>query len=123
MERQGAHPAHALLSKSVDNADDDDSSTDGGPDTPTQPRHDVSYAPDFPARSTRSRLTRDGRVRGGVTLVLEDDAYSPPCFPPAYQATVGQISHSPSARPPASDTAPAALIGKWPNEPSAISKE
>ena len=108
--------------KSIDNVDYDGSSTDGGPDTPTQPRHDMLYMPDFPTRSTRSRFTRDGRVRGAM-LVLEDDAHSLACFPPAYQAAVGQISHSPPAYLPASYTTPAALIGKWPNESSAISKE
>jgi hypothetical protein len=57
MERQGAHMVHPPVESN--DADNDDSSVYGGADTPTQPRHDVLYVPDFPARSTRSGLTCD----------------------------------------------------------------
>ena len=54
MGRQGPHPVCAPVEsndadESTDNVDNDNSIMDGGADTPTQPRHDVSYVLDFPA--------------------------------------------------------------------------
>ena len=40
----------------------------------------MSYVPDLPVRSTRPGLTPDGRVRGGATLAVDDDAHSPIVF-------------------------------------------
>ena len=54
-----------------DGADTSPSSDDDtdDEDQPTRPRHDVSHVPDYPMRTTRSGLRRDGG--GGITPRLE----------------------------------------------------
>ena len=93
------HPttARGESSNTNDPIEDDDSSTDEGADTPIRPRHDVSYVHDFPARSTRSGFMRDGRVRGGAMLVLDDDTHSPIAFSAGLPGDV-QLSQLPDPR-------------------------
>ena len=101
MGRQDAHPAHAPSesndgNESVDD-DNNNSITHGGADTPTQPTHDVSYVPNFPARSTWSGLTCDDQVRGGAMLVLDDDVHSPIAFSAGLPGGI-QLSQLPDPR-------------------------
>ena len=69
MSRLDVHPTTVRgqlsnANESIEYVEDDNSSTDRRADTLTQPRQDISYVHGFPARSTRSGLTRDGRVQG-----------------------------------------------------------
>jgi hypothetical protein len=58
--------------------------------------HDILYVPDFLARSTRSGLTRDGRVREGGMLVLDDGGHSSTAF---YAGLLGGMQLSPLPDP------------------------
>ena len=85
MGRQDAHPACAPVesndaNESIDNINNDNSIMDGGADTPTQPRHDMLYVPNFPVQSIRSGLMCDSRVQGGAMLILDNNSHSPIAF-------------------------------------------
>jgi hypothetical protein len=82
-----------------DDEDDDGAETasDGDADSPERPRHDVSHVHDFPVRSTRSGSTRDGRVRGGAMLVLDDEVHPPIAFSTGLPGGI-QLSQLPDPR-------------------------
>ena len=62
------HPLDHKENNSADTPPSSDDDTDDK-EEPTRPRHDVSHVPDYPIRTTRSGLRRDGR--GGITPHLE----------------------------------------------------
>ena len=82
MNRPDAHPAQAHGDSSARN-DDDESEQDESDEeanAPTRPVHDVSYVPDFPVRTTRSGLKRDGGGGGSTMLVLDEAVHPPIAF-------------------------------------------
>jgi hypothetical protein len=75
--RPDTHPMQACGESSTTN-EDDESEEDA--ESPARPTQDVSCIPDFPARSTRSGLTRNGGGCSGAILVLDDAAHPPIAF-------------------------------------------
>ena len=60
--------------------EDENDGSDGDADSPAYPIHDISYIPNYPSKSMRSRLIRNGGGGNGVLLILDEATHPPIAF-------------------------------------------